>query len=116
MFAAFKYFQQSNNIGVFDLLKQINFLKYFPLAEIILHIRLLYGFDSYILPSELMNAQSYFTKSALTNQLHEFVVFKSGRWQFIVFLNIGFYELYQSVSFLKNGIIDLRHSIYVVAV
>lgn len=111
MFATLEYFKQSNNIRVFNLLKQVDFLKDFPFAEIVLHVRFLNGLNSHVFASQLMNTEGDLTKGPLPNQFHEFVVFEGGRRQLIMLLNVGLYELYQPVSFLKNGVIYFGSSI-----
>jgi hypothetical protein len=97
---------------MFDLLKQVDFLENFALGKIIFHIRLLDSLDSHILPSKLMNAKGDFTKRPFAYKFYEFVIFKGSWWKFVVFLDIGFYELYQPVSFLNDCIINFRHVIW----
>jgi hypothetical protein len=69
VFWAFKDFKESYYVRVTYLLKNIYFLKHFPLLEIVFHIVFINGFDSYMLAGELVNAKGYLTKCSFANQL-----------------------------------------------
>ena len=94
-------------------LKQINLLEDLPFRKVIFHITFLYGLDSDIFPSEFVYAEGDLPEGTLTNQFHEFVVFQGSRWQFVILLDVGFYELYQSISFLEDGFINFSSAIYI---
>jgi hypothetical protein len=100
MLTAFKDLEETNDVRVFDLLEEIDFLKHLALREIILHIRLLDSFDCYVLSCKLMYPKSDFTKSTLPNKLDELIVLECSRWQLIILLYVRLNELNKSVSLL----------------
>ncbi len=60
-----EYFKQANDIRVFDLLQNVDFLENFAPAEFILHVLLIDGLNSYVLASELMDTEGHFAKGTL---------------------------------------------------
>jgi hypothetical protein len=89
-----------------DLFEQVNFLENFSLAEVILHIIFLNSFDSDLFSCELMDSESYFTKSTFSNEFNEFVEVQCCWRQLVILLDILFYVLYQLVSLLEDCVID----------
>ena len=65
---------------MFDLLEEVDLLKHLALGEVILHVRLLDGFDCNVLSSKLMDSKSDFSKRTLTNKLDEFIILEGCRW------------------------------------
>ena len=65
---------------MFDLLEEVDLLKHLALGEVIFHVRLLDGFDCYVLSSKLMDSKSDFSKCTLTNKLDEFIILEGCRW------------------------------------
>jgi hypothetical protein len=51
MLAAFKNFKQADDVGVLDLLEQINFLEDFSLTKFVFHVTLFDGLDGHLLSS-----------------------------------------------------------------
>ena len=47
-----------------------------------------------------MDPEGDLSKGAFPDKFHEFVVFKCRGWQLVVLLDVGFYELYQSIALL----------------
>jgi len=85
---------------VLDLLKQVHFLEHLSLAEVVLHVRFLYGLNRNLLASQLVNAESYLSERSFPDQSNELVEVEGGRRQFIVLLNVLLDMLYQKISFL----------------
>ena len=88
MLLALKNFKQPYNIGVPNLLEQVNFLKNLSLAKVIFHEGLFYSFDCYLLSSQNMNTKRHFAKCALADQFYELVKLKRSRWQLIRLLDV----------------------------
>lgn len=74
MLAAFKDFKETDDVRVFDLLQEVDLLKYLALREVVLHIRLLDGLNCHVLSSELMYPKSDFTKRPLSYKFHELII------------------------------------------
>jgi hypothetical protein len=51
MLAAFKNFKQADDVGVLDLLEQINLLEDFSLTKFVFHVTLFDGLDGHLLSS-----------------------------------------------------------------
>ena len=105
MFWWLEYFEESDNIGVSNFLKDINFLEDLLLAEIIFHITLIYCFNGHLFAGKLMYSKCYLSESPLTNPLNEFIVFKGGRRYSFVLLYEGFVVLNQFITFLHDLLI-----------
>lgn len=58
-----------------------------------------------------MDPKSNLSEGALADQLDKLVVLESSRWKFIILLDVGLYELYQSVSLLKYCFVDFGRPI-----
>jgi hypothetical protein len=56
MLWGFEYFQQSNDVGMPDLLEDVDFLEDLCSRELIFHVRLVNGLDGYFLSCELMDS------------------------------------------------------------
>lgn len=80
MLAAFEDLKEADDVRVFDLLEEVDLLKHLALGEVILHVRLLDGFDCHVLSSKLMDSKSDFSKCTLTNKLDEFIILEGCRW------------------------------------
>lgn len=111
MLAALEDLEKANDVRVLDLLQQIYLLEDLPLRKVILHIRLLDRLDSNVFASEFVDPESDLSEGALADQLDELVVLESSRWQFIILLDVGLYELYQSVSLLKYCFVNFGRPI-----
>jgi hypothetical protein len=59
MLAAFKNFKQADDVGVLDLLEQINLLEDFSLTKFVFHVTLFDGLDGHLLSSKLMHTKGY---------------------------------------------------------
>jgi len=53
--AALEHFKQPDDVGVLDLLEEVDLLEDLPLGEVILHVGLLDGLYRHILPRQLMD-------------------------------------------------------------
>ena len=113
MLAALKDLKKPNDVGMLDLLQQIDLLEHLPLREVILHVGLLDCLDGHILASELVHAKCHLTECTLPNQLYELIVLKRRGWQLIVLFDVGLYELDQFISLLENSLIYLSGTINV---
>lgn len=91
---------------MFDLLEKVDLLKHLSFRKVILHIGLLYGLNRNILSSQLVDAQGDLTEGTLPYKFNKFVIFEGRRGKLIVLLYVLLYELYQSISLLKNGFIN----------
>lgn len=106
MLTGLKHLQESDDIGVLDLLEQVHFLKDLSLAEVVLHIVLLYSLDGHLLARKFMDSQSYFAKCSFSDQFHKFVEVECCWWELIVFLDVLFNIFDELISFLQDGVVD----------
>lgn len=107
MLAGLEDFKQPDNVGVLDLLQQVDLLEDLPLTEVVLHVILLDGLYSYLFASELVYAEGHLAEGSLADQLHELVEVQGRRWQLVILLNVLFDVLYQVVAFLQDRIVHL---------
>lgn len=105
--ARLEHFQQPDHVRVLYLFQQINFLEHFTLAEIVLHIVLLYGLDGHLLSGELVDSQGDLAECSFSYELHEFVEIQCGRRQLVVLLDVLLDVLDQVVALLQDGVVYL---------
>ena len=67
MLARFEYFQESDYIRMLNLFQQVDLLEDLSLAEIILHVILLYSLDSHLLTCQFVDSKCNFTEGSLAN-------------------------------------------------
>ena len=58
---------------MFDFFQQINFLEDLSFVEVILHVLLFDGLDSYVFASELVHTQCYLAERTFANELNELI-------------------------------------------
>lgn len=107
MLTGFEDLEQSNDIGMFDLLQQVNLLEYFPLAKVVLHIVLLDSLDGDLLSRQLVDAEGDLAEGSFSNQLYELVEIQCCRRQLVVLLDVLLDVLNQVVSLLQDSIVHL---------
>lgn len=83
-----------------NLFQQIYFLEDLALAEIVLHVILLYCLDRNLLAGELVDTKSDFAEGTLAYQFYELVEVERGWRELIVFLDVLFDVLYELVPLL----------------
>ena len=107
MLARLKHFEQPDDVGVLDLLEQVDLLEHFAFAEFVLHVVFLDRLDGHLLPSQLVHSESYLSEGSFSDQLHELVEVEGRGRQLVVLLDVRLDVLDEVVAFLENRVIYL---------
>jgi hypothetical protein len=94
MVGTLKDLEKTDDVGVANFLKKVDFLKEFALGVLIFHERLVHRLDGHFLLSEFVDSECDFSKGAFTNQLDELVEFDCSLRQALLRLRVRSDVLY----------------------
>lgn len=108
MLGALKDLKEPYDVRMSYLLQDEDLLEDFLLRKVVLHVVFVYGFDGYVLASQLVDAESHLTESTLANEFDELIEIEGCCGYLLVLFDVGLIVLDELLALLHDLGVDIE--------